>query len=141
MSELRDPRPAPTRVLVVEDDPDTRRLLVTSLAEEGYEPIAALDGRHALRTALATGPQAILLDLMLPEADGAEFVREYREHLRTAAATPIVVVSARHDACEVARRMGARDCIRKPFEVSQLMERLAAVMRGDEGTSPRPVVA
>lgn len=131
MSESRDPRPARPRVLVVEDDPDTRRLLVSALSEEGYEPIPALDGRHALRTALAAGPAAILLDLILPEADGEEFVREYRKHVRTATTTPIVVVSARHDAHEVAARIGARACIPKPFEIGQLMERLGTVIRGD----------
>jgi DNA-binding response OmpR family regulator len=123
-------RPTAPRVLVVEDDPDTRQLLVSALAEEGYEPIPALDGRHALRTALATAPNAIVLDLMLPEVDGAEFVREYREHLRSARATPIVVVSARQDADEVAKSIGAKACVRKPFEVAQLMEQIGRVIRG-----------
>jgi DNA-binding response OmpR family regulator len=123
-------------VLVVEDDRDTRQLLVAALTEGGYDPITALDGRHALRTALATDPTAILLDLMLPEADGAEFVREYREHLQRSAATPIVVVSAKHDAAAVAERIGARACIRKPFEIDHLMERLGAVIR-DAAATPR----
>lgn len=130
MSEVRDPRPDAPRVLVVEDDPDTRKLLVAALSEGGYEPIPALDGHHALRTALATGPSAIVLDLMLPEADGAEFVREYREHRRSAKATPIVVVSARHDADLVAKDIGAKACIRKPFEVGQLVEQVACVIAG-----------
>ncbi len=124
MSDVRDPRSPAPRVLVVEDDPDTRLLLVAALAEEGYEPIPALDGHHALRTAVAMGPEAIVLDLMLPETDGAEFVREYQEHVRSAKDTPIVVVSARHDAYEVAKSIGAVACIAKPFEVGQLLERL-----------------
>ena len=132
MNDPADPRPAAPRILVVEDDPDTRRLLVAALAEEGYDPIPALDGRHALRSALATGPSAIVLDLMLPEADGAEFVREYRDHLRSAKATPIVVVSARQDADLVADTLGAKDCVRKPFDVAQLMKRLATVLRDEE---------
>ncbi len=133
MSDEPIPRPAAPRVLVVEDDPDTRQLLVAALTEGGYDPIPALDGRHALRTALATDPSLIVLDLMLPEADGAEFVREYHEHVRSARSTPIVVVSARHDADEVARSIGAQACIRKPFEVGQLVERVGAVIRGDQG--------
>jgi DNA-binding response OmpR family regulator len=128
---LRDPRPSSPRVLVVEDDPDTRQLLVAALSEEGYEPIPALDGRHALRSALATEPSAIVLDLMLPEADGEEFLREYREHVRSAMATPIVVVSARHDAEQVAQRIGAKACVTKPFEIGQLIERISLVIRGD----------
>lgn len=130
MSDAEDPRPAAPRVLVVEDDADTRTLLVAALSEEGYDPIPALDGRHALRSALATGPSVIVLDLMLPEADGAEFVREYQAHERSAEHTPIVVVSARHDAAEVAKRIGARDCIKKPFEVSNLIKRIGSAIGG-----------
>lgn len=121
------------RVLVVEDDRDTRLLLISALCDEGYEPIPALDGRHALRSALATEPDAIVLDLMLPEADGADFVRELRGH-GEADVAPIVVVSARHDATEVAERIGADACIRKPFEVGQLIDRIGAVIRG--GAAP-----
>ena len=129
MTEQGGPGRHAPRVLVVEDDRDTRQLLVSALCDEGYEPIPALDGHHALRSALATGPDAIVLDLMLPEADGAEFVRELRGHA-AADVTPIVVVSARHDAAEVAERIGADDCIRKPFDVGQLMERIGAAIHG-----------
>jgi DNA-binding response OmpR family regulator len=127
MSEIRDPRPAAPRVLVVEDDADTRRLLVTALAQEGYEPIPALDGYHALRTALVAQPSAIVLDLMLPELDGEEFVRAYREQLRALA--PIVVVSARHDAERVGAAIGARAVVRKPFQVQDLVAHVAASLQ------------
>lgn len=127
MSEVREPRPAPPRVLVVEDDADTRRLLLTALAEEGYEPIPALDGQHALRTALVARPSAIVLDLMLPELDGQEFVRAYRDQLPTNA--PIVVVSARHDAERVAAALGARAVLRKPFQVQDLVAHVAASLQ------------
>lgn len=127
MSEIRDPRPTAPRVLVVEDDADTRRLLVTALAQEGYEPIPALDGHHALRTALVAQPSAIVLDLMLPELDGEEFVRAYRDQLRALA--PIVVVSARHDAEQVGAAIGARAVVRKPFQVQDLVAHVAASLQ------------
>lgn len=123
-------------VLVVEDDPDTRQMLVAALCDEGYLAIPALDGQHALRSALATQPVAIVLDLMMPEADGAEFVRDYRRRSGDGATPPIVVVSARQDAAAVAARIGARACLAKPFEVGQLVERLAMVIRGGRTVTP-----
>jgi DNA-binding response OmpR family regulator len=112
---------------VVEDDEDTRKMLVSALADEGFEAIPALDGQHALRTALAVEPSAILLDLMLPGTDGAEFAREYHEQSHRD--PPIVVVSARHDAAAVGKRIGARAVVPKPFDVDQLMALLRTAMR------------
>src|SRR2546430_16881232 len=103
---IRERQHLPERVLVVEDDPDTRRMLVSAIADEGFEPISALDGDHALRTALAVQPSAIVLDLMLPEHDGEEFANEYHRQSRLNA--PIVAVSAKHDAAAVGRRIVAR---------------------------------
>ena len=117
----------PERVLVVEDDEDTRKMLVSAIAEEGFEAIPALDGPHALRTALAVEPSAIVLDLMLPGRDGAEFAREYHEQSHRD--PPIVVVSARHDAEVVAKRIGARAVLPKPFDIDQLVALLRTSMR------------
>jgi len=106
----------PERVLVVEDDEDTRKMLVSAITDEGFEPIPALDGEHALRTALAVEPSAIVLDLMLPEHDGEEFANEY--HRQTTLNAPIVVVSARHDAEAVGKRIGARAVFPKPLDLA-----------------------
>jgi len=116
----------PERVLVVEDDPDTRRMLVAVIADEGFEPIPALDGEHALRTAIAIEPAAIVLDLMLPGADGQEFVNAYRSQSDTE--SPIVVVSARHDAESVAQQIGADAVVPKPLDVSEFAGRLRATI-------------
>lgn len=115
------------RVLVVEDDADTRTMLVAAIAEEGMEAIPALDGQHALRSALAVKPNAIVLDLMLPESDGAEFARAYHEHSPSDA--PIVVVSARRDAAAIGKRIGARAVLTKPLDLGLLVDRLKATMR------------
>ncbi|HEV2250062.1 MAG TPA: response regulator [Candidatus Limnocylindria bacterium] len=123
---IRGRQHLPERVLVVEDDPDTRRMLVSAIADEGFDPIPALDGRHALRTALAVEPRAIVLDLMLPGVSGEEFARRYHE--RTAADAPIVVVSARPDAEAIGRSIGARAVLPKPLDLADLMARLHATM-------------
>lgn len=124
-------RDSPERVLVVEDDPDTRQFLASAIAEEGYEPIVALDGWHALRTVLAIEPSAIVLDLMLPDLDGEEFIRAYRK-LHRKHEPPIVVVSARHDAAAVAKEIGARAVLPKPVDVSMLLSKLSAAMHGKQ---------
>jgi two-component system, OmpR family, KDP operon response regulator KdpE len=124
-NEIREQRGLPERVLVVEDDADTRRMLVSAIADEGFEPIAALDGQHALRTALAIEPRAIVLDLGLPDLDGEEFARAYRAQ---GACAPILVVSARRDAEAVAAQIGARAVLRKPLDIGEFIARLNATM-------------
>src|SRR5205085_10224839 len=74
-SRSREERGRPERVLVVEDDADPRGMLVSVIADEGFEPIPALDGQHARRTARAIEPRAIVLDLGLPDLDGEAFAR------------------------------------------------------------------
>jgi DNA-binding response OmpR family regulator len=131
---IREMQHLPDRVLVVEDDPDTRRMLVSAIADEGFEPIPALDGRHALRTALAVEPSAIVLDLMLPGVSGEEFARKY--HQQTKADAPIVVVSARHDAEAIGRSIGARAVLPKPLDITELMARLHTTIDARHGTAP-----
>jgi DNA-binding response OmpR family regulator len=118
-------------VLIVEDDDDTRRMLVSAIADEGMEPIPALDGRHALRTALAVEPSAIVLDLMLPGVSGQEFARAYHQHAHSDA--PIVVVSARPDAEKIGKQIGAKAVVRKPFDIAELVASLRTTMHHDHG--------
>jgi len=120
----------PERVLVIEDDEDTRKMLVSAITDEGFEPIPALDGDHGLRTALAVEPSAIVLDLMLPEHDGEEFAREY--HRQSKLNAPIVVVSAKHDAEAIGKRIGARAVFPKPLDLAAFTRGLRTAMH------PRP---
>jgi DNA-binding response OmpR family regulator len=124
---IRERSGLPQRVLVVEDDPDTRRMLVSAVADEGYEPIAALDGQHALRTALAIEPSAIVLDLMLPVVSGEEFARAY--HQQSRADAPIVVVSAKHDAERIGKRIGAAAVLPKPLDIAEFAAKLRSTIR------------
>jgi DNA-binding response OmpR family regulator len=109
------------RVLVIEDDTAVRLLITHALREKGIEVLSAMDGGHALRTALAAPPAAIVLDLGLPGMDGAEFIAQWRERVPSADAVPILVVSGRADAREVAALIGATRLFSKPFVVDDLV--------------------
>src|SRR5712691_9737069 len=109
------------RVLVIEDDSDVRRLIVDSLRAVGLDVVPALAAAQALRTALAHPPAAIVLDLGLPDYDGAEFVARWRERRPNSSDVPIVVVSGRADRHEVANALGATHVFGKPFEVEELV--------------------
>jgi len=109
------------RVLLIEDDPDVRRLIAGALRDVGLDVVPAMDGAQALRTALARKPAAVVLDLGLPDFDGAEFVARWRERRPDAGDVPIVIVSARPDRREVAGLLGARRVFGKPFEVDELV--------------------
>ena len=109
------------RVLVIEDDTAIRLLISDALREKGFDVIPAMDGSHALRTALAAPPAAVVLDLGLPEMDGADFVAHWRERAPSAKGVPILVVSGRPDAREVAAQIGATRLFTKPFIVDELV--------------------
>jgi DNA-binding response OmpR family regulator len=109
------------RVLVIEDDPDVRKLISDSLRDSGLDVVAAVDGAHALRSALAARPAAVVLDLGLPEMDGVDFVTRWRERAPRASEIPIVVVSGRKDAQQLAALIGATKLFVKPFEVEELV--------------------
>ncbi|MFQ5352692.1 MAG: sigma-54-dependent transcriptional regulator, partial [Candidatus Binatia bacterium] len=107
------------RVLVVDDEDATRKLVSRVLCPLGVEITEALAGREALSAATLTKPSLVLLDLGLPDVDGLELLRMLRnEH----PALPVVVVSGASsvDAVVDAMRMGARDYVTKPFEPQRL---------------------
>ena len=116
------------RVLVIEDDPNIRRLIVESLSDSGIDVLAAMDGIHALRSALAVPPSVVVLDLSLPEMDGADFVERWRARHPEAKAVPILVVSGRADAGEVAAKLGAARVFKKPFVVEDLVHEVARAL-------------
>jgi DNA-binding response OmpR family regulator len=115
---------AKTRVLVLEDDDDTRRLIDQELAEAGYDVIPALDGEHALRLVRTVRPEVLLVDLGLPLMSGDEFVRRWRESGGAEDAT-VVIVSGRENALDVATSLGIGRVIPKPFRVEDLVATVA----------------
>ncbi len=125
------PASAGPTVLVVEDDGETRHLLVRELALRGYRTEEAHDGESALRRWEARRPDVILLDLGLPDTDGLTLI----SRIRREAATPIVILSGRYEerAKVAALDRGADDYVTKPFGVDELNARLRVALRHAAG--------
>jgi two-component system KDP operon response regulator KdpE len=115
------------RILVVDDEPHILRALQTTLRAAGYDVVTAATGDEALRSAALRPPQAVILDLVLPDRHGSEVCRE----LRAWSAAPILVLSAVGDEDEkvAALDAGADDYVTKPFGTDELLARLRAALR------------
>jgi two-component system KDP operon response regulator KdpE len=125
------------RVLVVDDDLHIRRLLQSTLARGGYEAVEATTAAEALEQTGRAQPDAILLDLGLPDRDGLEII----QLIRKVTAAPILVVSARDatDQKVAALDLGADDYVTKPFDSDEVLARLRAALRHKlivQGSSP-----
>ncbi len=114
------------RVLVVDDDPDIRALLVSLLSEDGYDARSARDGRDALEVLDTWTADVVVLDLMMPVMDGWTFAERMRERWNI----PIVVLSAATDVKRHGSRLGAADVMPKPFDIETLLPCIARVARG-----------
>jgi two-component system, OmpR family, KDP operon response regulator KdpE len=121
------------RILIVEDEPALLRALSINLRARSYEVISAAAGRPALAEAAQHPPDAVILDLGLPDLDGVEVIRE----LRTWSQAPVIVLSGRTGSGDKigALDAGADDYVTKPFSMEELLARLRAALRRDE-TSP-----
>ncbi|RQW45302.1 response regulator [Novosphingobium sp. LASN5T] len=116
----------PVPLLVVEDDAPIRALLVSALAAAGYQPFEAATAREALAALAEVGPQAVLLDLGLPDRDGLELVPLLR-----GAGAAVVILSARDATAEkvAALDLGADDYVTKPFDLDEVLARLRTALR------------
>jgi len=119
-----------SRVLIVEDEPDIRELVVHHLKREGYQVSAASSGEEALRQVQAAPPDLVLLDLMMPAMDGLEVCRRLRQDPATAM-LPIVMLTAKGDEVDrvLGLEIGADDYVVKPFSPKELLARVRAVLR------------
>ena len=126
-----------SRVLVVDDEPQILRALRTSLRGAGYEVETAETAEAALAALAANPPDAVVLDLMLPDGSGTEVCRE----LRSWSSAPVIVLSVVGDEAEkvAALDAGADDYVTKPFGVEELLARLRAALRRSEAPT-EPVV-
>jgi two-component system KDP operon response regulator KdpE len=117
----------PKRILVVDDEPQIQRFLHPSLVVSGYEVLTALTGHQALRSLAADRPDAVLLDLGLPDMDGKVVIEEIRRR----SDIPIIVLSARDREAEkiAALDLGADDYLNKPFGIGELLARLRSMFR------------
>jgi two-component system KDP operon response regulator KdpE len=114
-------------VLVVDDEPQILRALQTNLRGAGYEVLAAATAEQALSTAAMRPPDAVILDLVLPDGSGIDVCRE----LRSWSAAPVLVLSVVGDEAEkvAALDAGADDYVQKPFGIDELLARLRALLR------------
>ncbi len=116
------------RILVVEDDLSILTGLSMNLKFEGYEVLQAQDGRAGLAKALDEAPDLMVLDLMLPELNGYELIKELRRRGRD---TPVVMLSAKGMETDkiLGLNLGADDYVVKPFGLQELLARIKAVLR------------
>ncbi len=115
----------PSRILIVEDDQEVRELVSSVLRTEGYDVLEAPDGWRAVELVSSERPDLAVLDMMLPGVDGEAVATA----LTLMQGVPILLMTGTGDPALAARRMGAYGYIRKPFEISALVE---AVQRGLE---------
>jgi two-component system KDP operon response regulator KdpE len=125
-------------VLVVDDEPQILRALTTTLRGAGYRVETAATAQEALTAAAAHPPEAVILDLVLPDGSGTDVARE----LRTWTDAPVLVLSALGEEREkvAALDAGADDYVTKPFGVDELLARLRAVLRRAAGPEAGPVI-
>ncbi len=122
------------RILVVDDEPQIIRFLKPALLAADYDVIVAMTATEALRLAATLSPDAMLLDLGLPDKDGKQVIRE----IRVWSTMPIIVLSARDREAEKieALDLGANDYVNKPFGVGELLARIRAVLRHRQQDKP-----
>ena len=120
------------RLLVVEDEPNIRELLATSLRFAGFEVHTAGNGAGAVSVAEKEQPDLVVLDVMLPDLDGFEVTRRLREHGRH---MPIVFVTARDSVEDKVKGLtvGGDDYVTKPFSLEEVVARIRAVLRRTRG--------
>jgi two-component system alkaline phosphatase synthesis response regulator PhoP len=126
-------------ILVVDDQSSVRVLLREYLEEEGYRVVIAGDGREALYVARRERPDLVLLDIMMPEMGGFDFIRTYRKERDT----PIILLTARLEEADkvLGLELGADDYVTKPFGMRELVARVYAVLRRvEKNTSPPEVL-
>jgi two-component system alkaline phosphatase synthesis response regulator PhoP len=128
----------PKTILVVDDKASVRNLVCDYLEAEGFRVVIAANGREALYSARQEKPDLILLDIMMPEMSGYDFIKIYRKERET----PIILLTARLEESDkvLGLELGADDYITKPFGLKELVARINAVIRRAERPTTTPEV-
>jgi DNA-binding response OmpR family regulator len=114
-------------ILVADDKANIRNLVRDYLEAEGFRVVIAAEGREALYTARQEKPDLILLDIMMPEMSGYDFLKTYRKERET----PVILLTAKLDESDkvLGLELGADDYVTKPFGMKELVARIKAVLR------------
>jgi two-component system KDP operon response regulator KdpE len=128
-----------SRILVIDDELSIRRLLRILLQGAGHEVVTADDATQGLHELARTAPELLILDLALPDIDGLDALRRLREWT----SLPVLVLSARPDPADKvsALDLGADDYLTKPFDASELLARLRALLRRTTPPDEHPVIS
>lgn len=115
------------KILLVDDTRNVQMLLSDFLGGQDFEVITASDGREALERVHESEPDLVLLDIMMPNMDGYQFI----SHLRKESSIPVIMITARQQQTDIIRGfdLGADDYITKPFRLRELLVRMRAVLR------------
>lgn len=125
-------------ILIIDDEPQIRKLLEITLESSGYATVGAATGREGMALAANRPPDAILLDLGLPDKDGQELLRELREWYTE----PVIILSVRNGEEDIVHALdaGANDYLVKPFRTGELLARIRSAMRSARDTDAEPQV-
>lgn len=126
-SQASEGKSVPKTIMVVDDERRLVSLVESYLKQEGYRVVTAFDGRQALTVARQESPDLVILDIMMPEMDGYEFLETYRRDHDA----PVIMLTARVEEQEqvIGLDLGADDYVTKPFRPRELMARVRAVLR------------
>lgn len=132
----------PEKILIVDDDIDSLKLIGLMLQRQGYEILAANGGAQALTKASAERPNLIILDVMMPDMDGIELCRRIRAHPHTGP-VPVIFLSARNDAETVERGLaaGANAYLTKSELVEGLLPKISALLQPQPATVDHTLLA
>lgn len=125
-------------ILIVDDARDLRTMVHAYLSQEGYNVVMAENGQMALHVAREEKPDLIILDIMMPEMDGYEFIRRYSRE----ADTPVIMLTAKLDESDkiLGLELGADDYVTKPFSPRELTARVRAVLRRFDKSTSQPEI-
>lgn len=128
------------KILVIDDSRYIRTVVTFNLKRFGYEVLEASTGEEGLVTAGVQRPDIILLDIVMPNADGFEILRALKEDVAVRA-IPVIMFTARGNQEDILRaiKLGACDYVIKPFEISQVVSKIRKVL-GEAGGAPAPAL-